>query len=135
MAIDHTISLKAIAAATVGIAFGLALAWYVFVARRTPSSSSGPTRGPAPMSAAPRLEWWRFGMLATLISAIFIAIAALPRHHEPDPAIKLALLSFGASLIGFFAYRWYTMRLEFKEGRFSLPKYRENPQRYICGPI
>jgi hypothetical protein len=83
----------------------------------------------------PRLDWWRFALAAVLMATIFLAVAAVPRHQRGGPASRLALLFFGASLIGFFAYRWRCLRREIKDGRFSVDEYRADTQRYIRGPF
>jgi hypothetical protein len=85
--------------------------------------------------SSPRFEWWRFGTMAILLGLIFIGIVALPRRHPTDFSIILAMAGFGASLIGFFAYRWHQLRVEVRESRFLIDEYLRNPQVYIRGSI
>jgi hypothetical protein len=83
----------------------------------------------------PRFEWWRLWAAAVLIGLIFIGITALPRRHAHDLTTTLAMAGLGTSLIGFSAYRWHKIRVEIREGRFLLDEFRQNPQRYIRGPL
>jgi hypothetical protein len=84
----------------------------------------------------PRLDWWRFAIMAVLIGSIIVAVAVLPgRLDRRDSGPQLALLIFGSSLIAFFGYRWHKMRVELKDGRFLLNEYSQNPQRYIRGNL
>jgi hypothetical protein len=92
-----------------------------------------PAQAPIPTSP-PRLDWWRFALAAMLLGTVLLAIATVSRHQKGGPAAAPSLLFFGSSVISFFAYRWHCLRLELANGRFSLDKYRGNPQRYFRGP-
>jgi len=81
----------------------------------------------------PRLELWRLALISALIATVFLALLTVTRQQKGAAASRLALFLFGGSLIGFLAYRWCCLRREIKDGRFSLDKYRDDPQRYIRG--
>jgi len=103
--------------------------------RRSTSSLDAVMRDNLNIKPPLRLEWWRFGVLASLIALVFAGVIALPRHRPNDLPTTLAVVILGASLICFFAYRFYKLRVEIREGRFLLEEFRQNPRRYIRGPL
>jgi hypothetical protein len=85
-------------------------------------------------TSPPRLDWWRFALLAMIIGAVIFAMATVSNRQNGGFVAAVSLLLFGSSMIGFLAYRWHCLRLELADGRFSLDEYRNNPQRYFRGP-
>jgi hypothetical protein len=79
-----------------------------------------------------RLGWGAFAAVAVMLAAIVGLVTFLP--GEGARPVRLPMGFFCASILGFFAFRWHSLRRQVFSGRLLPSEFRKDPRRYILGP-
>jgi hypothetical protein len=79
-----------------------------------------------------RLGWGSFALVAIMTVVIFGLLTFLP--GEATRSTRLPMWFFCFSLLGFFAFRWHSLRKVVFSGQLSPSEFRKDPRRHLLGP-
>ena len=79
-----------------------------------------------------RFGWGTFAVAAVMLVAIIALITFLAGDGARPMRVPMGL--FCLSMLGFFAFRWHSLRKQVFTGQISPSEFRQDPRRHLLGP-
>jgi hypothetical protein len=78
----------------------------------------------------PRLEWWRFAVVACFTLAVFVGVGLIG-DGEQNSLVEMG--TTGLSIVAFLAYRFHRVRTDTASGRLSQEEFARDPRQHLWG--